>query len=165
MTQGEHYSSPGKGRSSPGRSSPDLYHNKLSNHSRARPMWRQHVETSERGWLTNKIALFGQFSELLPHPAPIICRALTRLQAPEATPSTPVTIPHPALSPACLCAQRILPIFVQCRPSPMKSLPVCPQTMRFSEGHDGARRSCQTVSVLKAYASPASERGESQTQT
>lgn len=57
-------------------------------------MWRQHVETSERGWLTDKIALFGQFSELLPHPAPIICRALTRLQAPEATPSTPVTIPR-----------------------------------------------------------------------
>lgn len=165
MTQGEHYSSPGKGRSSPGRSSPDLYHNKLSNHSRARPMWRQHVETSERGWLTNKIALFGQFSELLPHPAPIICRALTRLQAPEATPR--------------LLSQYHIPHLITCssvRPKdlahlrPMSSQPdeesACLPVDYAILG--GARRGtsiCQTVSVLKAYASPASERRESQTQT
>lgn len=67
------------------------------------------VETSEQGWVNwvkNKIVLFGQSAELLPHPTPIICRALTHVQALKATPSTPVTISHPASYQLPVCAPK-----------------------------------------------------------
>lgn len=56
------------------------------------------------------------------------------------------------LSPyACLCARslRILPIFVQCRDSPMKILPTCLQNMGIVEGHDGGGQLVSPVSALK----------------
>lgn len=130
-------------------------------------MWRQRVETAERGWLTNKIALFGQFSELLPHPPPIICRALTHLQAPKATPR--------------LLSQYHIPHLITClsvRPKdlahlrPMSSQPrsrVCLSARRvclwiLERAHDG-EADLSACLGSKAYVYPASERRESQTQT
>lgn len=116
-------------------------------------MWRQRVETSERGWLTNKIALFGQFSELLPHPAPIICRALTHLQAPKATPRllSQYHIPHLITCLSVRPKDLAHCIFVQCRPSPDQESACLPAeyVCGFWKGGTMGRPICQPVSVPK----------------
>lgn len=144
---------------------------------RARVVDRQTDSQTRQRDRPDRIALFGQFAELLPHPAPAICRALTRLQAPEAGPldSCHNTTSH--ISITCLSVRPKDLAHLR----PMSSQPdgddasVCLGYLpieswagaKLSGGHgsDEDTKQAPSVSTPKAYAYPASERGERGRQT
>lgn len=131
-------------------------------------MWHRHVETSERGWV-DWVKKQDSLDRTIRRASAAACANNMQSTDPSAGPKgDPLDSCHNTtsriLSPARLCAQRILPIFVQCRPSAGKILAVSTVCSTKACGSlKGARlgghRAGRSVSVLKLNGYLTSESG------
>lgn len=135
-------------------------------------MWRQRVETSERGWANRPRArnrpVRTVLQELLPQRAPINMQGTDRVCRPQRRrpPLDLLSQYHIPRLITCsrLCARGILPIFVQCRPSTDQDCAClagrgASKILEWGGGPTMRIRSCQTCLGSKAYAYPASRSG------